>query len=72
MEIQQNVDISALNNMLGTVYQSDVEFKGALAETIGTDAAATNTLKTASNMNAILILVGIWVLSPPLPCPRGR
>ena len=61
-EIQQNVDISALNNMLGTVYQSDIEFKAALAETIGADAARdfeSHFLKTASNMNAILILVGI-------------
>ena len=61
-EIQQNVDTSALNSMLGTVYKSDIEFKAALAEAIGADAARdyeSHFLKTAGSMNAILILVGI-------------
>ena len=74
-EIQQNVDISALNNMLGTVYQSDIEFKAALAETIGTDAARdfeSHFLKTASNMNAILILVGILGFVASFACPWDR
>ena len=60
--IQQTVDTSALNSMVGTVYQSDIEFKAALAETIGADAARdyeSEFIKTATNINAMLILVGI-------------
>ena len=60
--IQQRVDTAALNSMLGTVYQSDIDFKTALTETIGADAARdyeSEFMKTATNINAILILVGI-------------
>ena len=60
--IQQRVDTAALNSMLGTVYQSDIDFKAALTETIGADAARdyeSEFMKTATNINAILILVGI-------------
>jgi MFS family permease len=60
--IQETVDTAALNSMLGTVYQSDIDFKAALAETIGADAARdyeSEFIKTATNINAILILVGI-------------
>jgi sugar porter (SP) family MFS transporter len=60
--IQNSVDTRLLNSMVGTVYQSDVEFKAALADTIGASAARDyegEFIKTATNMNAILILVGI-------------
>ena len=61
-DIQETVDISALNSMVGKVYQSDVEFKAALAETIGVKKARDNEsefIKAATNINANLILVGI-------------
>lgn len=60
--IEDSFDTGVLNSMVGTVYQSDVEFKAALAETIGASAARdyeSEFIKTATNMNAILILVGI-------------
>jgi sugar porter (SP) family MFS transporter len=60
--IEDSFDTGVLNRMVGTVYQSDVEFKAALAETIGASAARdyeSEFIKTATNMNAILILVGI-------------
>jgi sugar porter (SP) family MFS transporter len=60
--IQDSFDTEVLNSMVGTVYQSDIEFKAALVETIGASAARdyeSEFIKTATNMNAILILVGI-------------
>jgi len=60
--IQSSFDTTKLNALVGTVYQSDVEFKAALADTIGASAAREHEsafLKTATTMNAILILVGI-------------
>jgi sugar porter (SP) family MFS transporter len=60
--IQDSFDTTKLNAMVGTVYQSDIEFKAALADTIGASAAReyeSDLIKTAAKMNAMLILVGI-------------
>jgi MFS family permease len=48
--------------MLGTVYQSDTEFKAALRDSIGATAAKEyegELIKSAAQMNAKLILIGI-------------
>ena len=48
--------------MLGTVYQSDTEFKAALRDSIGATAAKEYEgalIKSAAQMNAKLILIGI-------------
>jgi len=60
--IQNSFDTGKLNSMVGTIYQSDIEFKAALADTIGATAAReyeSDFIKTGTNMNALLILVGI-------------
>jgi len=60
--INDRFDTADLQSMLGKVYQSDTEFKNALTENIGATAARSyesEFIKLASNMNAVLILVGI-------------
>lgn len=56
------VDQVKLAPMVGTTYQSDIEFKAALRESVGTDMANTyesQLITSAVSMNAILILIGI-------------
>ncbi|MDC0494786.1 MFS transporter, partial [bacterium] len=61
-EIGQNVNLADIEPMIDVIYDSDVEFKLALRTTIG-DAAAkqleSELIKSATNMNATLILIGI-------------
>lgn len=66
IEQMENIDDSFnrvnLEGMLGTVYQSDTQFKDALTANIGGSAVRkyeSEFIKLASNMNAVLILVGI-------------
>ena len=57
-----NFDASQLNSLVGGVYQSDVEFKTAVSEAIGIEAARkyeSELIKSSAQMNALLILVGI-------------
>jgi MFS family permease len=60
--IEERFDTSDLDNMLGVVYQSDVEFKAALSTSIGTSATRefeSQFIKSSTTMNAVLILIGI-------------
>ena len=61
-EIGQNINLADIEPMIDVIYDSDVEFKLALRTTIG-DAAAkqleSELIKSATNMNATLILIGI-------------
>ena len=60
--MDEHFDTSDLDNMLGVVYQSDVEFKTALSNSIGTSAARefeSQFIKFSTTMNAVLILLGI-------------
>ncbi|MDC0053845.1 sugar porter family MFS transporter [Gammaproteobacteria bacterium] len=60
--VEEHFDTSDLDNMLGVVYQSDVEFKTALSNSIGTSAARefeSQFIKSSTTMNAVLILLGI-------------
>lgn len=60
--IEQSFDPAQLESMLGISYQSDVEFKSALKQTIGVKAARDNQselIKNSINMNSTLILIGI-------------
>ncbi len=60
--IEQSFDPAQLESMLGISYQSDVEFKTALKQTIGVKAARDNQselIKNSINMNSTLILIGI-------------
>jgi len=61
-EIGQNINLADIEPMIDVIYESDVEFKLALRTTIG-DAAAkqleSQLIKSATNMNATLILIGI-------------
>lgn len=63
-QIQQieTTDVSQLNALVGVVYHSDVEFKTAVSEAIGAEAALryeSELIKSAAQMNAVLILIGI-------------
>jgi len=63
-QIQQieTTEVEQLNSLVGVVYQSDVEFKTAVSDAIGTEAALryeSELIKGAAKMNAVLILVGI-------------
>ncbi|HKL02166.1 MAG TPA: MFS transporter, partial [Cryomorphaceae bacterium] len=56
------VDQVKLAPMVGTTYNSDIEFKAALRESVGTDMANTyesQLITSAVSMNAVLILIGI-------------
>jgi MFS family permease len=58
----ETTDVSQLNALVGVVYHSDVEFKTAVSEAIGAEAALryeSELIKSAAQMNAVLILVGI-------------
>jgi sugar porter (SP) family MFS transporter len=58
----QNFDTSKLNPMLGTVYESDIAFKSALSDALGAGDARkyeSVLIKSAAQMNAKLILIGI-------------
>jgi MFS family permease len=61
-EIGQNINLADIEPMIDVIYDSDVVFKSALRTTIG-DAAAkqleSELIKSATNMNATLILIGI-------------
>ena len=60
--VGSNFDAGQLNSLVGVVYQSDVEFKTAVADAIGAEAARkyeSELIKSAAQMNAALILVGI-------------
>ena len=59
---KESFDTAKLDTMLGTVYQSDTEFKAALRDSIGATAAKEYEgalIKSAAQMNAKLILIGI-------------
>ena len=58
---KESFDIAKLDTMLGTVYQSDTEFKAVLRDSIGATAAKYEgaLIKSAAQMNAKLILIGI-------------
>ena len=56
------IDKTKILTLQDKVFENDLDFKAALVETLGTEAAATHegTLVTASaKMNTILILIGI-------------
>lgn len=58
----EGFDTTKFDAMLGTVYQSDTEFKAALRDSIGASAAKEYEgalIKSAAQMNAKLILIGI-------------
>jgi MFS family permease len=60
--VEEHFDTSDLDHMLGVIYQSDVEFKAALSNSIGTSAARefeSQFIKSSTTMNAVLILLGI-------------
>jgi MFS family permease len=60
--IDQSFDPAKLAPLVGKTFDNDVDFKNALKETIGVEAARDNESLLISNsitMNAILILVGI-------------
>ncbi|NNC38074.1 MAG: sugar porter family MFS transporter [Hyphomonadaceae bacterium] len=60
--IEQSFDPDSLNALVGTVYQSDVEFKTALQDTIGYVSARdheSTLIKNSVDMNAVIILIGI-------------
>ncbi|MEX0288850.1 MAG: MFS transporter [Flavobacteriaceae bacterium] len=51
-----------LNALVNNTYQSDIEFKKALAETLGKEDAKAHSsvlLQKAANINGLLILIGI-------------
>ncbi len=57
-----SLDVSALQPLVGQVFESDVAFKNALKGAIGNEAARdhqSELLKSGVSMNSILILVGI-------------
>lgn len=58
----ENVDLSALDNIAGTTYNSDIEFNEALASVLPSDVVAAHKseiIKASILMNPKLILVGI-------------
>jgi len=60
--IERSLDTTKLNAMVGSVYHSDLEFKAALTDAIGASAAReyeSVLIKSAAQMNALLILIGI-------------
>ena len=60
--ITQSFNPDDLSALVGTVYQSDVEFKSALQDTIGYAAARDHEsvlIKNSVDMNALIILIGI-------------
>ena len=55
-------NVDRLNSIVGKSYESDIDFKKALTETLGeTDSKAYSSvlLQKAANINGILILIGI-------------
>jgi len=59
---KSDLNIAELSTMVGQLYQSDIEFKAALKDTLGAEAARTHEsvlIKSAAKINATLILVGI-------------
>lgn len=61
-DVEGSFDSSKLHTMVGKVYQSDIDFKAALSNTIGASAAReyeSVLIKSAAQMNAPLILIGI-------------
>ncbi len=60
--IEESFDPVRLNDLVGTVYESDVAFKNALKDTIGFAAARdheSTLIKNSVDMNAVVILIGI-------------
>lgn len=60
--VEDDLDSTSLREMVGTVYQSDIKFKAALRQAIGTDATRKHEsvlIKSAAQINSVLILVGI-------------
>ncbi len=60
--LPEGVDRAALASLIGQTYNSDVEFKGAILEALGEDAAKTyesDLIAGAISMNPVIILIGI-------------
>jgi SP family arabinose:H+ symporter-like MFS transporter len=61
-EISERIDTTKLKQIIGVEYQSDVEFKKAIVESLGSEQAAeseSDLIKAAITMNPTLILFGI-------------
>jgi len=61
-ELPAEVNQQQLSAMVGTVYDNDLDFKRALSETLGEDAALSyesQLITTAADINATLILICI-------------
>jgi hypothetical protein len=57
-----NMDQSSLEGIAGKLYQSDLEFKNDMKNTLGNQFYSKNEgaiLEAATNMNALLVLMGI-------------
>jgi MFS family permease len=60
--LPEAVDVTALSGVVGETYESDVEYKAALAAAIGDEAlrdAEGELIKRAISMNAMLVLIGV-------------
>ena len=60
--ISESIDIDKLDQLIGVEYQSDVAFKNAIAETLGSEQSGvhqSDLIKAAITMNPTLILFGI-------------
>lgn len=61
-QLSEIPNAARLESLIGTSYQSDLELKKALTETLGEEDTRTfsgTLLQSAANMNAVLILIGI-------------
>ncbi len=60
--LPENIEISKIEHLAGETYYSDVAFKTAMGESLGTLQAKefeSNLITAAASMNALLILIGI-------------
>jgi len=62
VSISSEQDLSALSDMVGERYESDIEFKAAVAAAVGESAMKSNEaaiMQSAVHMNSTLVLVGL-------------
>lgn len=62
LQLKRFSELSALTQLEGVVYQSDIAFKHALQDTVGIDVAKQfegEILQASTTMNGMLVLVGI-------------
>jgi len=62
VDLSEKIDSEKLNQLIDVEYESDVDFKKAIRETLGSEIAAENEselIKAAISMNPVLILIGI-------------